>query len=102
MQAQACRGLAVVFGQGDLILIVGGLLGVLLVVVIDTAVDVHRFDPRQDRLEPVDDETVLAVLLILILALARFAIGMRGIGGRCGGVGLLAAGCSARTGSAKA
>ena len=45
MQTQPGRGPFVVLGQGDLILIFGGLLSVFQIVVIGGTVQTHAFDP---------------------------------------------------------
>ena len=54
----------------DLVGVVGDLARVVLVIVIDGAVDVEELGPRQDVLEAVQDETVLAIGLIGLAALS--------------------------------
>ena len=78
-----------IWPEPDLILIVGGLLCIVGVVVLDTAVEVDELGPGQQRLELVEDETVLALGLIG-LAAAR-AVGLRSLallGLSFGGAGL--------------
>ena len=59
--------------QRDVVLIIGGLGGVLVIVVVDHAVEVHALGPNEDRLEAMDDEAVAAVRLIAVAPQAELA-----------------------------
>ena len=90
MQPQPGGGAAVVARQADHILVVGRLLGVLLIVVVHRAIEVQVLDPTEDRLKPVDDETVAPVGLVEVATEAPLAPGDGGRGR--GGGGCLVAG----------
>ena len=67
-QPQARGGTFQVLRQGQVVLVLGGLGGVVLVVVINHPVQVEAFRPRHDGFETVYDEAVVPVRLAAILA----------------------------------
>ena len=84
--------------QRDLVQIVGGLFRIVVVIVLDPAVEVEEFGPAEDRLEAVEDQAVVAVRLVGLVppralgrAFALFggAIGIAGLDfARSGRLGL--------------
>ena len=78
-----------IWPKPDLIQVIGGFLCIIGVVVLDTAVEVDELGPGQQRLELVEDKTVLPLCLVS-LAAAR-AVGLRSLtllGLSFGGAGL--------------
>ncbi len=92
MQAEAGARLLRHADEADLVLVVGGFFRVVLVVVIDAAIEVEELGPGQDRFELVQDQAVLARGLIggLARGLARLVVLLRRLGA-AGGVGVVVA-----------
>ena len=61
-------------GQRDLLHVLGGLLGAVLVVVLDGARDVHHLREAHDLFEAVEDQRVLALGLVGLAALGLAAL----------------------------
>ena len=103
MQLQPGGGRLGDLAQHDFLVVAGGLLGVVQIVVLDPAVDVHHLGPGQHGLELVEDQAVPAVGLVGLQpprpaggAVARFLGGA--VGGQAGHLVADAAAAAAQVG----
>ena len=75
--------------KADFIGVVRGLFGAVIVIILNPAVQVDEFGPRQDRLELMQDKAVVAVGLIGAAAFGAVGFGAFGFfGDAIGGAGL--------------